>query len=268
MSGGPLAHYFPFFFQGEKESPVWARELLEFYSPSSSLLNHFNQCFPPWIVLYQGEPFWEADASFWPPTKFSGCIVSPSMGDSFCARFTYSSQQLFYVCASPGRERTESLVFVNSCIWSHASISKWTLCFCAGYFFLISPPCRENRRSLCIHFCKWESWDHVITGLQSTLWLHSPGKKGFQINTSESHISNQWCWLKHPGSVNSVKEMLLSSYSQRHDLSCSSLAHWFSMLERAESHEGHSFPVLPCSELQNHSGCGSSANKRLLKRTT
>lgn len=55
--------------------------------------------------------------------------------------------------------------------------------------------------------------------------------------------------------------MFLSFYSQGYDASCSSLALWFSMLERTESHKELSFPGFPSCKLQNHSGCGSSARK-------
>lgn len=142
-----------------------------------------------WLVFYQGKPFSqpEAGAILWPPTKFSGCIVIPWMGDSFCAGLYLQFTAAFlYMCIS-GQRENRALVFVNSCMWSHTFISNWTLCFCGGYFILFFfYPCRENRWSLCNPFSKWNSWD--ITGLQSTLWLHSPGKKRLQNKYFMQHI--------------------------------------------------------------------------------
>lgn len=154
--------------------------------PAATFLNHLNQSVSllGWLGLCftRGNLFPKLRLKLFSDIPWSsmGVLSFHQWGTVFVQDFTYCSQQLFYTCTSPGRERTESLVFVNSCIWSHALISNWTLCFCGEYLFLISPPsrpCRENRRSLCIHFCKWKRWDHIITGLQSTLWLHSPGKK-------------------------------------------------------------------------------------------
>lgn len=125
--------------QGEKSymSHGTARIL---YRPAATFLNHFNLSVSllGWLGLCftRGNLFPKLSDLPW---SSMGALSSHQWGTVFVQDFTYSSQQLFYTCTCPGRERTETLVFVNSCIWSHAFISNWTLCFCGGYLLLISP---------------------------------------------------------------------------------------------------------------------------------
>lgn len=119
------------------------------------------------------------------PWSSMGVLSSLQWGTVFVQDFTYSSQQLFYTCTSPGRERTETLVFVNSCIWSHAFISNWTLCFCVGISSLFPPHLAERTDGVYASIIVNEK--DGITSSQDYRVLYdytAQVRKGFQINTS------------------------------------------------------------------------------------
>lgn len=174
---------FSTFLKGKRKALCESLNCQKFTSPVANILNQFTHstsffallwsCFSRVNILPNLD---EANASDLPESSMAA--LSANQWDIvFVQEFTYSSQQLFYTRTPPDRERTEILVFVNSCIWSHAFISNWTLCFCFSF-----PPStsRENRWGLRIYLCKWTWKNFIITGLQSTLWLHSPGKQRLQ----------------------------------------------------------------------------------------
>lgn len=187
MSGDLLAQYFSIFLKGERKVLCEPQNCWNYIPQAAIFLNHFNQCFPPWmtwLVFYQGKPFsqLEAGAILWPPTMFSGCIVIPWMGDSFCAGLYLQFTAAFlYMCISRQREN-RTLVFVNSCMWSHTFISNWTLCFCGGYFILFFFPLAERTdgvyATLLVNEIAGTSQDYRV------LYDYTAQvKKGFKINT-------------------------------------------------------------------------------------
>lgn len=128
-------------------------------------------------------------SSFLTSHKVQWVHCHPINGGQFlCKIYLQLTAAFLYVCISRQGENRKpcicELLHMIPCFYKQ--LNSLFLCWVFIPYFPL--PYRENRRSLCIHLCKWKSWDHIITGLQSALWLHSPGKKGFKINTSESHI--------------------------------------------------------------------------------
>lgn len=204
---------FSTFLKGKRKALCESLNCQNFTSPVANILNQFTHstsffallwsCFSRVNILPNLD---EANASDLPESSMAA--LSANQWDIvFVQEFTYSSQQLFYTRTPPDRERTEILVFVNSCIWSHAFISNWTVCFC----FSFPPPQAEKTDGVYASIYVNEHERTSSSQDYRVLYDYTAQvNKGFKLNIANSVRFKTKCWSKHLESIHCVKELLAS----------------------------------------------------------